>query len=192
MRSIVDFQFFGDIVTKKIFVVYGYHLDEKFAIEIGRDLGQENIDNVVVKMYDGTRPEFYTPDSRREWSLRSYLRKNLPFDYAMILHDCGPKMDEVMKLEEPPPALFFIYFRKGEISQEFKTKLEDFTIVRRELYCRKKREPDHRPLCPFFHANFRDMSAKYDKIDIEYYPGFISLDDGLDFLKGLIDILKTE
>jgi len=179
------------VADKRIFVVYGYHLNEKFAIEIGRDLGQENIDNVVVKMYDGKRPEPYSLDSQREWSLRSYLRKNLPFNYAIILHDCGPKMDEVMKVEQPA-ALFFIHFRKGEISQEFKTKLEDFTIARRELYCHEKREPDHPPLCPFFDPNFRDMSRKYDKIDIEYYPGLISLEDGLDFLKGLIDILKTE
>jgi len=179
------------MADKRIFVVYGYHLDEKFAVEVGRKLGQEYIDNVGVKMYDGKRPEPYTADSLREWSLRSFLRKNFPFDYAITLHDCGPKIDEVRKMEQPA-ALFFIYFRKGVIPPEFRIKLEDYTIVKRELYSRKNRKLDHPPLCPFFEADFRDMSGKYDKIDVEYYPGFISLDDGLDFLEGMIDILKTE
>ncbi|MDI6826839.1 MAG: hypothetical protein QMD36_06720 [Candidatus Aenigmarchaeota archaeon] len=150
---------FGDtVVDKKIFVVYGYHLNEKFAIEIGENLAKEYLSNVIVKMYEGKRLEPYTLDSKRDWSLRSFLRKNLPFDYAIILHDCGPGMDEVMELVEEklnPPGLFFIYFRKGEIPYDLKAKLT--------TYCREKRKPEHPALCPFFHENFRDMSKKYDK-----------------------------
>jgi len=169
-------------VVKRIFVVYGYHLNEEFAIEIGKNLAHERIDDVIVKMYEGKRPEFYSLDSKREWSLKSFLRKNLPFDYAIILHDCGPKMDEVMELEIRP-SLFFIYFSKGEIRYNLRKKLEN--------YCLEKMKNEHL-MIPFFHPNFRDMSRKYDKIDVEYYPGFISADEGLDFLEGLIKLLKTQ
>lgn len=175
--------FFGNAMAeKKGFVVYGYHLNEKFAIEVGENLAQEHIDDLIIKMYDGKRPDFHTLNSKREWSLRSFLRKNLPFDYAIILHDGGPGPKEIMEIENPP-CILFMYSSKREISHDLRKKLKDYFL--------EKRKPEN-PILWYFRANFRDMSKTYDKIDIEYLPSLISMREGLDFLKGLIDILKNE
>lgn len=170
------------MAEKKIFVVYGYHENEKFAIEIGEKLAKEHIDNVAVKMYDGKQPEFRTLDSKREWSLRRFLRENLPYNYAIILHDGGPRSDEITEGENLP-FILFMYSSKGEISYGMMKKLRG--------YFSKKRKTKN-PILSGFRSHFRDMSKEYDKIDIEYIPSLISFEDGLDFLKGLIDILKTE
>jgi len=169
-------------VARKIFVVYGYHLNEKFAIEIGENLAQEHVENLIVKMYDGKRPEFNTLDSKREWSLRSFLWENLPFEYAIILHDGGPEPEEIKEYENPP-CILVEYASKHGISSVLRERLQD--------YFSKKRKPEN-PILPLFRSNSRDMSKEYDKIDIEYIPSLISFEEGLDFLKGLVKILKAE
>lgn len=169
-------------MTKNIFVVYGYHLNERFAIDVGENLAREYMDNVVVKMYDGKRPGFYTVDSKREWSLKSFLRRNLPFDRAIILHDGGPGPEEIREYENPP-CICFMYNSKHEIPDNLKKKLRDYFLEKRKT---------ENPILTSFRTNYRAMSREYDEIDIEYIPSLISLQDGLDFLKGLINILKTE
>jgi hypothetical protein len=170
------------VVEKKVFVVYGYHQNEKFAIEVGERLAQEHLDDVVVKMYGGKRPQFNSMDDRREWSLRNYLRENLPFDCGVILHDGGPGPEEIGEYENPP-CICFMYNSKHDIS--------DFLVKKLRNHFRLKRKPEN-PILSSFRTNLRNMSREYDKIDIEYIPSLISLVDGLDFLKGLVNILKTE
>ncbi|MEM2914607.1 MAG: hypothetical protein QXH91_04320 [Candidatus Bathyarchaeia archaeon] len=167
------------MVTKpRIFVVYGYHPEEKFAIDVGVELSKKNLENVITKLYDGEK-ERPGLDRRFQFTLKRYLRNHLPFDYAIDLHDAGPIMEKVLKFGTIMCA-WVSYETRKEVPNKITTQIEQ--------YC--DGQLPKRLIFPSW-QQLRNMSKRYDRVSVEYYPHMISKEDGIEILMDLIRVLQA-
>lgn len=163
-----------------ILVVYGYHADEKFAIDIGINLEEYGSEKATVKRYEGRAD---VPGKWGKPNLRKFIRKHSPIDYAIILHDSGPITDEIMKLqkkypEQRFPSVSVQYYSKKKIPEDVENRIKNYCYSRPYV------------ALSFFVPSTSAESKNYDRLNIEYLPHNITKDEGVKFLKGLIGKLE--
>jgi len=168
----------------RVFVLYGYHPTEKFAIDVGIELSKKKLENVITKQYDG---EWERPgaDRRFQFTLKRYLRDHLPFDYAIDLHDAGPIMEKILKTEFVP-SVWISYSTRTKYPNSFLFPNEMVNHIAEYFNERKEWHKITTTWEPL-----RNMSRKYDRVSVEFYPHLISKEDGVKVLVELIQVLQT-
>ena len=180
---------------QKTLVVYGYHPEEAFSIEVGKTLEEilaaEPREGLLVTRYVGPNPREVddringTPDSGR--LLREFLSRFQGMDYVTKLHDELPtpmdeKEAEGFRRDYSPkdfPGLFAVHTARYQISRELVRgvlKLCSSQPFRCEYY---------------FSANDMTEVSDYDDISICFYPHLLSKNDGVDFVRKLAPVLNT-
>ena len=188
-----------------VLIVYGYHPEEEFGIEVGRYLQrlfeEKPMANVSLKKYDGINPrtvDDVIPDSNsRGRLLHQYVSKLGNVDYLIDLHDeCPwPKNAEERKqlLEKLPPFKRNKHGRVSGIPGQIMDYVSKFQIpdeLKKELitYCLSK-EPDY-VAAAFFVPEEAYLPIKYDHLEIAYYPHLSSIESASSFIQGLIPIIQ--
>lgn len=203
----------------RVLVVYGYHPDELFAIDLGIDLESLRLQNVLVKRYDGKPDPLNTsemlnirkkcgemayvnrclrnPQLIKECAseFRCFIDKYSPVDYVIDLHDNGPRIQEMEELVKKNssiryPSLHMIH----EYNRPFYFKEQV------KAYCYSK---SYNVLVGFSKVMspksiFSGASSPQtlflencDLIGIEFYRNLISKQEAFDFLFGLIKIYQS-
>jgi hypothetical protein len=189
------------VEERSILVVYGYHKRETFAIEVAKRLEQLLLKNVTVKQYEGKPDKSYKEPRLRSFLLECY--HNNPFSYAINLHNSDQNPDVYLKWysewkknypnERHPTINLEFLHRYGKTPNKTKMKINDYCLNFQKIIVNKY--PDSTtgsslivtgyggPLWP-------EPKEPYDRIEIEFLYPLITVNEAVDFLKGLIKVLQ--
>lgn len=168
----------------KVLVVVGYHPDEPFALDVGMLYKSRQPSDVLVERYDDKPDRFVNVIKQpRLWR---FIRRFSPVDYAVVLHDSYPEMEKITKQErEDPeekwPDIFLAYFSQKKVPQSKREQFYELMLSTGFKY-------------PFvrFEDSLKRFPKEFDEISLEYYhPHQISVQEGVRFLKELIEFVES-
>jgi len=168
--------------------MYGYHPEEKFAIDVGISLRELESAKILVRRYTGRPDRSSQHGGRRRYSRilnwYRFVRKHLPLSYVVDIHN--GRQDPVWEKEyetrysgERLPSMFITYLSRHSIRKRMRDEIHD--LFASQPY----------PALAFFAPNFRYAPKRYERIGVELFPNLITKQQSIDILKGLIEILKS-
>jgi hypothetical protein len=178
-----------------VLIVYGYQSREKFAVEVGRRIEKTSLEGVRVVSYKGK------PDGGkfgyREPRIKRFLSQHYPFDYAIILHNSVPDPEIYLrwKRENPNerhPTIGLEYLAYMEVPSKTREKINGYCQEMTKKLVNKY--PDSSTGKSLIITGYGGFYVKpkevYDRIDIELCCPLITVEEAVDFLKGLIKTLS--
>jgi len=172
----------------KVLVVYGYHSDEEFAIDVGRSLERNPIDGVIVREFEG-EPDY--AGGRVKWwepRLNRFIKRFCPQKCAVILHNeaipikyTSQQLDKLRKRFPDLAPIALWYYSKYEIPERI-----NWAIV--EHARAHFRYVSYLPISGYYF-----MPKGCDWLTIEYFPYTCSLKqvEALNHIRGLVRLLVT-
>ena len=187
-----------------VLVVYGYHRDERFAFEIGKELEKLGRSDFIIKQYD--KPVKLERDLetgkfidiegklRKKANYGIYLKDMGTFNrfvknhaspkYVVDLHNSGPiSWEEYLKehsnMRAHYPSVQVFYESKLKIGERLQDKIMN--------YCGSK---DYIAIWSFIPNKYHQAKTS-DRISLEYFP-YIKKNEALDFALGFIDLLYSQ
>ena len=170
---------------KNILVVYGYHIGEQYALDIGFRLEQDCPEGVIVGRYLN-KPDRQNKISFKTPRLWGFIKNFSQVDYAIVLHNAGSHMEKVVEKYQ------MLY--PGEKLPDIVVWYESGRKAPRGLEERMKQtmESSFRTALLFFKDELSYMPKGFDEISVEYYLyHLIPKDKALSFLKDLIEVLRS-
>jgi hypothetical protein len=171
----------------RILVIYGYHPDEVFA---------QDVMNEILQNYEFPRTRFvrYTgkPDRKSheydffKRTLQGFVRRYRPFEFLLDIHDSPRAVDHIVdkgKLIPHIPACGFVYWSRGGGSELLKKTLEEYSVDW------DKEFPGRYVERHFSHQ--LNMSSRYGMFSVEFFPNYVSHEQSVRYLKGLIEKLTV-
>lgn len=175
-------------VRPRVLVVYGEHeksWGEVFSVRVVENLFDEDLANVRFERYRGE-----ADTSRQRWKypdleFRAFVRRFLPFDYTVDVHDAG------YKSSKPPPAKRGHLYPDRPFFFDYISRKKPQLGLRKELF-----ELGKEYLAGSIHASYplylpHDMAPRpYDATVVEFYPSNISKGQATEFLGRFLRILS--
>ena len=173
--------------------MYGRHLDEKFAIEVGMSLPREKLgDTVIISQYSGKpdHPDYvptpipvredrpYYPGKRRPSfpNKRKFIKSFFPLDYVVDIHNGFPPSDHYPR---DYPVAMISYQSKRRIHKEIQDAIIKYCLT-----------TPYNSIW-FFLGSTRYGFKELDQVEIELMPPHIARDESVSFVRGVIDILSS-
>ena len=180
---------------QNIFVVYGRHPEEVFALDVGREIENIGRKDFQIKQYKPTELDAISIKSnlserqakyheyRNEFKkLNRFVKENLPVDYVVDLHDS--RNDEWMKAvgdfakeDIRLPDISVFYDSKTDVNKELQKELT--------RYCLSKPH-----ISPSFKSRDYKRIKGIDYIIFEYLP-LAKKEESVAFNLGVIDLLLS-
>lgn len=165
-------------------MVVGYHFDEPFALDVGMLYKATHPSDVLVKRYHGKRDRFV--NVIREPRLWRFVKRFLPLDYAVVLHDSSSELEYIKEQEreypeEKWPEILLAYFSRKKIPQS----------KREQFYGFMRTTGVENPIVRF-EDSLKKFPKEFDEIVVEYYhPHETTIQEGVKFLEDLAKFLKS-
>lgn len=163
----------------KTLVIYGYHPEEEFALEVGQKLEKERLPDTLVLRYCGR-----SDADDRQPSLVKFVDENRPTCYAIDLHDAGKAAYEDFSQGMRIKGSFFCTHSNRALPTRMGNGIRDFL---------ESEFPGEPYASPLIHAPYYSLRkpVAYSIWTLEFYPQFATLTEEIGFTKALIKFLNS-
>jgi hypothetical protein len=176
---VIDQQSQPSTERSRVLVLYGYHKDEVFALDAVQELQKQNLPDIRFVRFPKAISHTEDYKDPRLLIRRRFIRRFLPADYVLDVHDSPRAIDLPYYTF---PACGFIYRSKLTIPNRIRNVLTRYSEE-------QQKSLQGRHVERVFIEEWKDMSSKYDKLSIELIPNYITKDQAISYLAGLIKTL---
>jgi len=172
----------------RILVTYGYHLKEKFAIDIGINFRELDLDNVIVARWKGIRG----------LNRNTQFRRDIGTKYGIDLHDDTPAREWVFQQLDDPAVSAEIgikYDLVGHMGYERARRLiHSFRKQWNKNRGKKEISESSSFCCDCYYRTYRmHRPCRAKIISLEYLTCLsdITVEEGVYFLRELVKYLQS-
>lgn len=176
----MDEQYKAKLGKSRILVMYGYHIAEVFAPVVVEEVKKQDIPNTRFIRFPNPIDSAEDDKDPRTLIRRRFIRQFLPVDYVLDIHDSPDAVDTSFFTI---PACGFRYLSKQPVPKRIVNALTEYTKEQSKLF------PDRYVEGSF--SKIRDRASKYDKLSIEFMPHYITKEQSVNYLSGLLKVLSS-